>query len=342
MKNAALVILISLSVIACKSTIDNKLDFQSNPKYHRPLPKAQIMPTKEQLQGKATRVIVVPTETKNTLAKSAQSADALNNSLDNILQKAGLEIIDRSMADKVKDELIAYETTGKYSESSVDVADLAIWTNIASASFSHNFTEGHEGKNIFTGKKSWIEPSCTFKAKVKGTAKSFRLPNLTLNNQVSLDGVATISRDTRGSTCRLPDVEIYGLINEAAATAVRNYRTTIQNAFAPKAYVLEYRIVNNKHYIQISLGTNRQLSHGDDIKFIRQVEKKHPLTDEISINEFDIGDGEVTDIIQQKSSWVEVDPKIAQQLNIGDIAKVIYNKSIFEHVTSVGQTLNSL
>jgi hypothetical protein len=342
MKKIVLIISTTLLIVSCKSTIDNKLDFQSNPKYQRPLVKAQIMPTTEQLQGKPIRVIVVPTETNNKLAKKSQSVDALNNSLDNILQQAGLEIIDRSMGDKVKDELIAYETTGKYSESSIDVADIAIWTNIASASFSHNFTEGHEGKNIFTGKKIWIEPSCTFKAKVKGTAKSFKLPNLELNNQVSLDGVATISRDTRGSSCHLPTVEIYGLINEAATTAVRNYRTTIQNAFAPRAYVLEYRVVNNKHYIQISLGSNRQLNHGDDIKFIRQVNKKHAITQESSINEFPIGEGEVTDIIQQKTSWVEVNPQVAQQLQIGDIAMITYSKSIFEHVNSVSQTLNNL
>lgn len=333
---------VSLIMVGCKSTINNKLDFQTNPNYQRPLAKAQIMPTSEQLAGKATRVIVIPTETTNILAKKSQSVSALNDALDNILQKAGLELIDRTMADKVKDELIAYENTGQYSEASIDVADIAIWTNIASASFSHSFSEGYEGKNIFTGKKMWVDPSCTFKAKIKGTAKSFKLPNLKLNTQVALDGVATISRDTRGSSCRLPTVEIYGLINEAAATAVRNYRTTIQNAFAPKAYVLEYRIVNNKHYVQISLGTNRQLSHGDEIKFVRQVEKTHALTQETSINEFTIGEGEVTDIIQHKSSWVEVKQAVAQQLNIGDIAIVHYSKSLFEHVRFVGQTLNNI
>lgn len=341
MKHLFLCLIASVAIIGCKSTIDNKLDFQTNPKYQQPLAKAQIMPTKGQLQGKPIRVIVVPTQTTNNLAQRSQSANVLNNALDNILQQTGLRIIDRSLSEQVKEELIAYESTGQYSASAIDVADIAIWTNISSAIFQHDFTEGHEGKNLFTGKKVWIDPSCTFKAKVKGTAKSYKLPNLTLNKQVALSGIATISRDTRNASCRLPTVEIYGLVNEAAASAVRNYRTSLQNAFAPRAYVLEYRVVKDKHYIQISLGANRQLQHGDEIKFIRQIEKTNMLTEESSIHEFIIGEGEVTDIIQQKSSWVIVDKAIAQQLNLGDLAIVNYSKNIFEHVQSVGQTLNN-
>ena len=337
------IVFIGLSLTACVSTsVDNKADFLSNPSYKRALTKAEIMPTKGDLAGKALSVLILPTESKNDLALKSKSGVALHDVAEHMLQKSGLNIVQRKVSSEITDELKAYESTGKYNQEVMSVADVVMAPVISTATFSHTFTEGHTVKDIITGKKVWVDPSCRFKSTVKGYIKTFDLPNVKLRNNIELDGVSTSSRDTRGASCKLSTVEMYGMLNEASSTAVRNYRTAVQNQFAPKAYVTEHRVVGDIHYIKISLGTNKQIHEGNEIQFVQQMVTQDDLTGETSIDKFPVGTGEVTDIIQQSSSWVVVDAEVASKLHLGDVAVVTYTKNWMEHIKSVEQAVNSL
>jgi hypothetical protein len=326
------------------TTIDTTktVDFRTNQKYKQTLVKANVMPSKELMAGKSVRVVVIPTESQSALANKSDSNVALNNKLNILLQKAGIEIVDRSFGEKVTEELIAYEATGQYSESALNVADIALQTSISSATFSHEFTEAHTAKNIFTGKDVWVNASCEFKAKVQGSARSFTLPKLKLRNQVELKGIATLSRDTRNSSCHLSTLETYGLVNEAAQVAVTSYRVAIQNAFAPKAFVKSYRIFEDEHYIEVSIGTDREVDNGDEISFIRLIEVTDDLTGEVTTDELPLGVGEVTNILQRKSSWVKVDAELAKNIHLGDMAVVKYSKTFSESISGLSQAIKDI
>lgn len=330
-------------ISACASTtIDNAVDFQTNPAYKKELLKAQIMPTDEQMAGKPLSVIVLPTETKNSLAKKSEASGTLRDITESLLKGTGAEIIDRSMASKVKDELVAYESTGKFNATAVNVADIAVAPVISAAKFSQHFNEGHYAKDVISGKKIWVEPSCTFKVKVSGYLKSYELPTLKSREQLELKGNSSTSRDTRSSNCNLSTVERHSLTVQAVENTIRNYRTELQNQFAPTAYVIAYRVVGDDHYVKINGGANKKIKEGTDIEFVQLVAIKDDFTGEVSNDKFKVGSGSVTNIIQEKSSWVNVDAEVANKLKLGDIAVVKYKMSFLEGMRSVSQSVGNL
>jgi len=269
-----LVTSIVLAITGCSSTAipdDAAHKLATNSQLKQPMPKAQVMPSKAHLSGKQLKAIVLDTEEQNKLAQMAFAGKAMTAAIDTLLHRAGIDVVDRSIGGKVKNEILAYESSGEYDESALYLADVAILPIISSASFSFDFTEGHQAKNIFTGKSVWVEPSCTFEAKVSGLAKRYELPSLKVSNQIPLSGVNEITRDTRSSSCPISTIEKQGLIAQAAKQAVRNHKQDIQNKFAPKGYVTEYKILDNKHYIKINIGQNRKLVEGAYINFIKQI-----------------------------------------------------------------------
>ena len=334
---------VAVTLAACASTtIDNKVEFQTNPIYKQQLVKAEIMPSKEELAGTTLSVVVLPTQTKNDLAKSTSAGSAIRDIVENMLQKSGLKIIDRKLASKVKNELIIHESTGNHNSSAINVADVALSPTISSAKFSSNFTEAHYAKDIISGKQVKVSASCRYKAVVAGYVKNYNLPELDLKSQVELSGNATISKDTRNSNCPISTVERYGLIEQAAENSITNYRTAIQNQFAAKSYVTEYRVMNENHFIRINHGLDKKIQQGANIQFIHQVTTTDDLTGNVSKDKFLVGEGEVTDIIQQESAWVAVDKEIAQKLQLGDIAVVKYKTSWMEDMRSVQQTIGNI
>ncbi|WP_440876294.1 hypothetical protein [Thalassotalea sp. PLHSN55] len=335
----------AMSLAGCASTsIDNDSASQiiSNPQLKRELPKASLMPTKAQLVGKQLKVLVLDAEERNDLAKSSFAGSAMIGSLDNLLHQAGVELVDRSIATKVKNEIIAYETSGEYDSPLLDLVDVSILPVITSATFNYEFKEGHEAKNIITGKQTWVKPSCSFKATVAGVAKTYKLPELKLASQVELSGVSEISRDARSSSCKISTNEKQGLIAQAAKQSIRNYKQIIQNEFSPKGYVIQYKVLNEKHFIQINIGENKKLVEGSSIQFVKQVKNTNDLTGESSIDNVTIGEGDVTNLIQTKTAWVNVEPEVASRLSLGDIAQVEFKKGAWDYLNDANQAIKSL
>jgi len=340
-----LVSVVVLSTVGCASTTistDVAQQIYSNPQLKRQLPKAQIMPSPQHLSGKQMKAIVLDTEEKNELAKMAFAGKAMSASIDNLLHKAGVDVVDRSISGKVKNEILAYESSGNYDESSLSLADVAILPIISSATFSYDFTEGYVAKNIITGKDTWVNPSCTFEAKITGVAKRYELPSLKVSHQVDLFGINEIKRDTRNSSCRISTQEKQGLIAEAAKQAIRNHKQDIQNKFSPKGYVTAYKVYDNTHYIKINIGKNRKLIEGTYVSFIKQIKSTDDLTGEINIDKMITGEGEITNLIQDKASWVVVDAEVAVNLSLGDIAQIEFRKGWLDHVNDVSQSIKSL
>ena len=336
---------ITLLLSACGSTsapINVAQQIYSNPQLKKPLPRAQIMPSKEYMAGEQLKAIVIDTQEQNELDNKSIAGKAMAALLDDLLHGVGIDVIDRSIGDKLKNEILAYEASGIYDESALDLANVAILPIITLASISSDFTEGHHSKIFLIGKKVWVEPSCTFEAKVSGVAKRYELPSLKVSHQVVFSGANEMTRDAGGSTCLISPSEKEGLFAEAAKKAIRNHEKDIQNKFSPKGYVTEYKVLNNRHYIKINIGGNRKLKKGTYINFIKQIKTVDDLTGESNIAQIKSGAGKLTDLIQEKSSWVLVNSRVASTLSLGDIAQVEFKKSSWDYIKDLSKAAQSL
>lgn len=331
LKTIVLSALITTTLGGCQSTTGQQdiATMSVNQQYKRTLPKAAVFPNKEQINGKTPRVVLLASETDIKLAKKAQLGSTVFSALENILQKAGLDLVSRTIGSKVKNELITYEASGQYQSSGLDVADVAILPTITKAIFSRDFSKARTWEDK-KGKSHTIEASCRYIAEVSGFYKTYTLPKLSLKHNIKMAAQASFSRDNSSSYCPLSDVQMHGLVSQAAENAVRSSRARIQNAFAPKAYVMEYRAMNKNHIILISMGKNRQLKRGQSIRFIRQVKNVNDLTGESRIDELVIGEGNVTSSIQSDVAWVDTDEKTARKLKLGDIASIVFERSWLE------------
>jgi len=336
---------ITLVLSGCGSTsvpVNVAQQIYSNSQFKVPLPRAQIMPSLESLAGEQLKAIVLNTQEQDELGNKFLAGKAMASLLDDLLHRAGIDVIDRSIGGKLRNEILAYEASGIYDESALTLANVAILPLITSASFSSDYTEGHYSKTFLIGKKVWIDPTCTFNAKVSGVAKRYELPSLNVSHQVVFSGANEMKRDANNVTCSLSPSEKQGLFTETAKQVIRNHEKDIQNKFSPKGYVTEYKVLNNRHYIKINIGENRKLKKGTYINFIKQIKTMDDLTGESNIAQIKSGAGKLTSFIQENSSWVLVKARVAASLSLGDIAQVEFKKSSWDYINDLSQAAKTL
>jgi len=336
---------VSLGLSACgttKAPVNVAQEIYSNPQFKIPLPRAQIMPSNQYLTGGQLKAIVLNSQENDALDNKYYAGKAMATMLDDLLHRAGIDVIDRSVGGKLKNEILAYEASGIYDETALDLANVAILPLITSASISSEFTEGHHAKTFLIGNKEWQEPSCQFDAKVSGVAKRYELPDLTVSHQVVFSGSSEMKRNATNSTCLLTSAEKEGLFNELAKQVIRNHEKDIQNKFSPKGYVTEYKVLNNRHYIKINIGKNRKLKKGTYINFLKQVKTVDDLSGQSSIAQINSGAGKITNFIQENSAWVLVKPRVAENLSLGDIAQVEFKKSSWDYLNDLSQAAKAL
>lgn len=343
MKKQLLLWLLSTAIISgCNSTNQQDIAVMStNQQYKQVLPQAEIMPSTEQVNGKQIRAVILPTETVIKLAQQAQLETTVYSTLEDILQKAGLDLIDRSMGSKVKNELMAYEASGQYLNHGVDVADIAVLPTITKTTFKKTFTKADTWQDK-TGKSHTTPASCRYIAHIGITYKTYSLPELSLLSNTPVKGNTMSTIQTNDSSCYMSDTDVNVLVAEATENAVSNGRTLIQNTLSPKAYVIEYRAMANNHIILVSMGQNRQLTPGQTIQFFRQTKKVNDLTQQTRISQSVIGKGRVTKSIQQTVAWVDIDAKTAKKLKLGDVVGIVYEKSWSDIARSGKQLLTDL
>lgn len=322
----------ALGLSACSSTsINNKNDFHTNPKYVMSLDDSDFMPTKAMLKRKVLKGAVVSVEIHSKLAGSTLLAPVINVKVVQLLLDAGVEVIDREAGNIVRRELEAYEKTGRSTGLAVDVANVVLAPVIASATHDVTFIPAYYSEK--DNKRKYNPAQCAHKTELSGYIKIYNMPSMKQRKQITLEKNITYmmeanrSRHSRYSTkrdCDISETMLTDFIMTTAKDAIRIKANDIRNAFSPTGFVLERRRVEDKHYIKINQGTDLDLVQNLAIQFKRTIENKDNLTGEVTRDELVMGKGEVTDFIHKNSAWVEVSELLAKQILRGDKARVLF------------------
>ena len=289
-----------------------------------------VMPTKAELGSKNSRVVIFAADDSAiNLAKSASAGHTLSSELTKHISVTGAEIVDRNIAKQLQKEIALAELKGNNDYKGPNVADYAISGKLSTATVGKSFSERRTWKDK-KGKWHTIPAKCTYRAKVSATMSIYNLPSLQFSKAINLEGSVSASEETRNSRCPYPRTAQESLVRDAASSAVKKARIGFQNYFAPKAYVLERRVKEDKNIFKISKGKAYGFTPDSEISFYQAEIANNPLTGEASVEEAVIAKGTISDRVGDKHAWIVVDEETANLIKLGDYVKVKYEKNWYE------------
>lgn len=343
MKLSHLALLLILS--ACSTTIKNFGEYQK-----QFLSKTNFMPTKENLDGKAPKIVVFALDqNSNEVATQTGLGDSLANNVENVLGKNRLgEIVDRKAAAKLQKEIQLSEMSKTGSYKGPIVADYAISGAISNAGFTSKYSSGSTYYNPQSRQMVSIPPKYTYSADVAGNLKIYELPSLAVIESIEFSAKKSRSEAVQqDGGISLGGLQIGGkkvegtkrddsLVRKAGEDAIIDAEVSIKNFFAKKGYILEKRTLDSKAIFKISLGSDDGIKQNDKFEVSGKYESQNPITNEIEVERKIIATGSVSDLIDPKSSWVVIDDaKKAEAIRLGDAVKMKYEKSKFAPVAKL-------
>ncbi len=269
-------------------------------------------------------VIVLPVDLAYDDESGKKMQTIMRKELENQAYDMGAKLVDRKMADKLKDEIKLAEQSGRYNTKGVPIADYAVITEISSSDFSKSFTDGHSAKNLLTGKDMWVPPACDFSIDVKAVVKIVTLPDMETVERVELNGDESFSSETRNSRCPITEAQYTGMASKAAAEAV-NYSTGLKKVLAPSAVVMELRQCEAGSMVKISMGKDRKVVPKMEVSFVSQ-ERVDAGDGTFELETHGYGTGNIINNeehgIKDKYSWVAIDEEVAAKVQKGDKVQV--------------------
>ncbi|NLS11998.1 hypothetical protein HGP28_03715 [Vibrio sp. SM6] len=266
------------------------------------------------------RVIVLPVDINFDDMASDQITEVLRQNLETQIADSGSNLVDRSVANKLKQEIKLAEQSGKYNVNGVPIADMAIITEVTASDFSKKFSEAFSYVND-DGERISVPAKCNYKVTVTATSKVVTIPDMKLVKRVTLVGDETKNTNTRNSNCPMSEIEYTGMASKAAKEAVE-YNREFAMMLAPSAPVRELRICEAGTMVKIGMGSNKQVTPGAEIAFSKII-----MNDDGEAETFAAGEGTVVDIpqhgIKENYAWVSIDEETALKIKEGDAARVI-------------------
>lgn len=348
--NKKRLLLASISALAmttlagCMATniVDNSVDLITNPSYIVPLAKSDHMPSKEELAGRRSRVVVLPVKFSGDASFQTSAIKEISALIENGLLQAPVEIVDRNLASKLGDEILAHEMTGRYAGGDLNVADIAIMAVVNNVSIGGAFT----GTTTYTddGTTKYIPSYCTYTAKLTGNVRVYQMPDLSILDTFPLEGMQSSNQNSNDSNCRVSTAQSAGVATMASTIAVDNVLHNIQNMFSGSAYVVEYRKRLEEHYVLVSMGSNQSIKPGMKVQFYRKVEITSPMTGEKTISElpYDFSGTVLEGLVEAGSAWVRVPEEAETQIRMGDIAKVHFEEMGFWEKATKGMKMPNM
>jgi len=296
------------------------------------MPAAEIMPTDAELSGERVKVVIFKAEDSNVdLAKSAKLGHSVASTLETFISETSAEIVDRSIAQKLKAEIQLAEMKGKSEYQGPNIADYAITGTISNASVGSKFTEASSWKDE-KGEWHTSPATCKYSANVKGNLRIYKLPALDFAKAINIDDGVSATQETRNSRCPYSLQAQQSLVQEAASSAVKDARIEFQNYFAPKAYILEHRFSDGEHIFKLNHGKDLGFESQSELTIFHLESSRNPLTKKESVEEYAVSEGTISNVVGQNYAWIVVDEEDAGKLKLGDYVKVLFEKSMFENL----------
>jgi hypothetical protein len=348
MKNLGKIAILCL-LASCSTTIKN---FD---KYEKQFAqKTSFMPSAESLKGASPKVVVFEfNENNNEVAKNATLGATVANSVENVLTKDRLiEMVDRSVAEKLKKEITLAEVNNKGSYKGPKVADYAISGSISNADFSSKYSAASTYFDAKAGRMVSVPAKFTYKSNVSGNIKIYELPSLAVIENVEFSGANSRNENVQQkgglsfAGLKIGGEEVSGaqrddgLVRSAAQNAVNNAKVSLKNIFAKKGYILEKRTFEDKTIFKITLGSQDGIKQDDEFEVMGQFEVQNDITGETEVERRIIASGKVADKIDPKTAWVVLNEKEkVSQVRIGDTVKIKYSKSYLDHMSAAAALL---
>lgn len=283
------------------------------------LPKAAIQPTIAEMQGERAKVVVLPIINESSQSFESGAARGLLAKMDSALNSVGVDTLDRKLANRLGDEIVAYEQSGEFSGAGINLAGFAIQPKITNVQLGGKYSAPKYVEK--DGKSVYVAASCNYSGEVMGSVKVYKLPDLTIVDQINIDGNASQSTETKGSNCPIGQSTATALVSSAAQDGIFPTLPDVQKHFVQNAYVIGYRKMDDQHIVQISMGSNQGLKEGQTIEFVRQQKDTNPITGQVTITQIPFEfEGTVTQINQGDMAWINVDDEAEGLLQFGDIA----------------------
>lgn len=320
---------VALLLSGCNSTnIENAdITFTDN-QYLVNIPDASIMPSKAALRGARIKVVVLDTKINSDANFEKGAVREVSSKVENGLINAGVEIVDRSLAGRLGDEIAVFEATGRFSGAGLDVADIAILPSVSNVQIGSNYSPQ---RSYSKDGKSYTNPAtCNYQSDMRGNVKLYKLPDLQLIEGISMEGAYSSTGPVNNRNCTISEGLASGLASSAAENAINNTINQIQKHMTGKSYVIEYRKNGDDHFALISMGRNSGLKTGQKIQFAKQVESFNRLTETSEINEVPYSfRGVVSNIVRADSAWIILDEEAEGRLQFGDIAKKLFEEQSY-------------
>ena len=291
------------------------------------LKEAEIMPTKAQLERLRTKIVVF--EADDAAANHIRNAGlglTLSSTVEKELAVSGAEIIDRSIANKLGDELRLAESRGSGSYQGPDVAQFAIRGKISSAEYGAKFNEATSYTDKKTGKTSTSPSSYSHSAGVVGSINVYELPSLRLVSSIKMNGKASANDPKQNANVQIGAA----LLRKATESAVEDSSHELKNLFAPKGYVVEKRVDGDKNIFKILMGRDQGVKTEDKVVIYSLRRKTNALTGVESVEEVPVAEATVSEHISNDESWASLaDKQAAGKIRLGDFVKVKYSEASF-------------
>lgn len=282
------------------------------------LEKNDIMPTEAQLAGSGPRVVVFETDHSNIeMAVSARTGQAVTAEIEKLLTGTEVELVDRSLATKLGEELQLAEMRGNAEYQGEQIADYAILAKLSHTGITEEFQE----------------KGCTFVGEVSASVRVYKIPSMRPVTTEILEGSskAVTGHCTLSENRNISSNRTQQLTREAAVRAVSGMRAQLHKLFAPTGYVIEMRekkvsfLSTDKPevYVKVTLGTRHNLKEGDVVEILSLTRVTNPLTKRETIETSVLTSGTVQKVhLLSESAWIEIPANFAGTMRFGQPVRI--------------------
>lgn len=236
----------------------------SHPKTGVPYPLETVSGYEGVVEAKTFNVIVIPANSSDD--KSDESL-ALESAVINSLNAFGTKVIDRSLTSKFKDEILVSIENGSGRYSGPKDASHVLMTTVDNVEQSGDYTAAERKED--DGKVTYTAAKCSYTLKAKGNVRIYKLPELNLIEQVSIDGRDTASQENVSSSCSIPK-ELYPQMLKAALAKAAESKE-VRQRFTPRGVVTGAYQVDEQVVFETNLNRSLGAKGGRAVSFTEQV-----------------------------------------------------------------------
>ncbi len=296
--------------------------------------KAQFMPADELLTdpnaiNRRTRVIVMQARDSASYRGAGLDTHA-SSGLESLLgSQGGVEVVDRSVGDRLDNELKLIEVRGTASNgySGPAVADFAVTVQLGPSSFNSRYAQAVTIPQ--KDKPPLVVTPAGFvnSAKAAMTVRLYELPSLRVVMQEGVEGDVSQA----GQPFQLNNAQGLNLVRDAITDAISDVKGKLLTELSPRGYIVDRRSKDKKSIFRALISRQTGAKQGDVVEVfnVRQNVIEIGSVRRTSFEEVKVATGRVTNSVNNDFSWIIIeDEKQAAAVKQGDVVRVRHGNDL--------------